>query len=178
MEVSVWLCLSERFCMVQFNLLAIGFPGNKFSGEILPAINDARNTDLIRMIDYLFIAKDANGNIAAVKGSDLGKKEIEQLDSVLGALIGLGAGGIEGAKIGAIEGAKFGERDFGLSKKNIKEIAENIPNNSSALLMLVEHLWAKGIKQALVNSGGIMLAQGMVTPEVVVEIGAALSAQA
>ena len=44
--------------------------------------------------------------------------------------------------------------------------------------MLVEHLWAKGIKQALVNSGGIMLGQGMVTPEVIVEIGAALRAQA
>ncbi len=173
------MVMSQRTVMYgPIQLLAIGFPGNKFSGEILPAINDARNTDLIRMIDYLFIAKDANGNIAAVKGSDLGKKEIEQFDSVLGALLGLGAGGIEGAKIGAIEGAKFGERDFGLSKKNIKEIAENIPDNSSALLMLVEHLWAKGIKQALVNSGGIMLAQGMVTPEVVVEIGAALRAQA
>ncbi len=159
-------------------LFVIGFPGNKFSGEILPAINDARDTDLIRMIDYLFIFKDKNGRVSSVKGTDLGKKEVKQLDSVLGALIGLGAGGIKGAKAGAEEGARFGERDMGLSKKDIREIAENFPINSSALLMIVEHLWAKGIKQALVNSGGIMLAQGMVTPEVVAEIGMALRAQA
>jgi uncharacterized membrane protein len=97
---------------------------------------------------------------------------------VLGALIGLGVAGIEGAKIGAEEGARFGEHDMGMSKENIREIADNLPNNSSALLMLVEHLWAKGIKQALVNSGGIMIAQGMVTPEVMIEIGKALRAQA
>jgi uncharacterized membrane protein len=158
-------------------VFAIGFPGNKFSGEILPAINDARDTDLIRMIDYLFISKDANGRVMSVRGTDLGKKEIEEFHSVLGALIGLGAGGIEGARIGAEEGARFGEHDMGLSKNDIRNIAENLPNNSSALLMIVEHLWAKGIKQALVNSGGIMLAQGMLTPEVVIEIGAALKAQ-
>jgi uncharacterized membrane protein len=155
-------------------MFAIVFPGNKFTGEIVPAINDAREKGLIRMIDYLFVSKDENGTITAVKGTDLGKKEVKQLNSVIGALLGLGAGGIEGAKIGAEEGARFGERDLGLSKRDVRDIVDNIPNNNSALLMIVEHLWAKNIKQALVNSGGIMLAQGMLTPEVVVEIGAAL----
>ena len=173
------MVVSQRTVMYgPMQLFVIGFPGNKFSGEIVSAINDARDTDLIRMIDYTFISKDQNGKISSVKGTDLGRKEIEQFDSVLGALIGLGVAGIEGAKIGAEEGARFGEHDMGMSKENIREIADNLPNNSSALLMLVEHLWAKGIKQALVNSGGIMIAQGMVTPEVMIEIGKALRAQA
>lgn len=172
------MVMSQRTVLYgPMQLFVIAFPENKFSGEILPAINDARDTDLIRMIDYLFVSKDKNGKITSVKGTDLGRKEIEQFESVLGALIGLGAGGIEGAKVGAAEGARFGEHDMGMSKKNIREIADNLPNNSSALLILVEHLWAKGIKQALVNSGGILLAQGMLTPEVLVEIGAALRAQ-
>jgi uncharacterized membrane protein len=174
-----FMVMSQRTVMYgPMQLFVIAFPGNKFSGEVLPAINDARDTGLIRMIDYVFVSKDEKGKITSVKGTDLGRKEIEQFGSVLGALIGLGAGGMEGAKVGAAEGARFGEHDVGYSKKDIRDIAENLPNNSSALLMLVEHLWAKGIKQALVNSGGIMLAQGMLTPEVVVEIGAALREQA
>ena len=173
------MVMSQRTVMYgPMQLLVLGFPENKFSGEIIPAINDARNTDLIRMIDYIFVSKDENGRITSVQGTDLGKKEVKELESVLGALIGLGAGGMEGAKIGAEEGARFGERDIGLSKRDIRDIAEDIPNNSSALLMLIEHLWAKGIKQAVVDSGGIMLAQGMVTPEVVVEVGEALREQA
>jgi uncharacterized membrane protein len=60
-------------------LFVIGFPGNKFSGEIVSAINDARDTDLIRMIDYTFISKDQNGKISSVKGTDLGRKEINSL---------------------------------------------------------------------------------------------------
>ena len=156
-------------------LFVIGFPGNEFSGEIIPALNEARDKELIRMIDYLFIGKDPQGNISAIKGTDLGQKEIKQFDSVIGALLGLGAAGPSGAEAGAEIGAKFSENDMGLKERDIREIAENIPDNSSALLLIVEHLWAKKIKQALVNSNGVMLAQGMLTPELVVKVGAALA---
>lgn len=155
-------------------LFVIGFPGNQFKGEIIPAITEARENGTIRLIDYIFVMKDANGDMMSVQGTDLGRKEIEEFDSVLGALLGLGAGGMEGAKVGAEAGAKYGEYDMGLAERDIKNIAEEIPKNSSALLMIVEHLWAKKIKEALVNANGIMMAQGMLTPELVVRIGAAL----
>ncbi len=140
-------------------------------GEIIPAINEAREKGIIRMIDYLFITKDESGNIIAVKGTDLGKKEIVEFQSVLGALIGYGAGGLEGAKIGAQVGAERGELEMGLTGEDVKRAAAGIPKNSSALLMLVEHLWAKNIKQALVNAGGIMIAEGTITPQMVMAIG-------
>jgi uncharacterized membrane protein len=155
-------------------LFVVGFPGNQFSGEILPAINEARDQGIIRVIDYFFINKDEEGNISALTGTDLGKKEIKQLDSVIGGLLGFGAAGTKGAVAGAEAGAKFSENDRGLSERDLKEIAENIPNNTSAALIVVEHLWAKKIKQALVDSDGVMIAQGMLTPELVVRIGAAL----
>jgi len=128
------MVMSPRTVMYgPMQLFVIGFPGNKFSGEILPAINDARNTDLIRMIDYLFIIKDKNGRVSSVQGTDLGKKELEQFHSVLGALIGLGAGGIEGAKIGAEAGASFGEHDLGLSKSDIRNIEGTIEEKKQSI---------------------------------------------
>jgi uncharacterized membrane protein len=177
MEVKRMVVSSQRTVMYgPLQLFVIGFSGNQFSGEILPAINEARDKNIIRMIDYLFVSKDAQRNISAVKGTDLGRKEIKELDSVLGALLGLGAAGVHGAEEGAELGAEFSKNDLGLKERDVKAIANDIPNNSSALLMIVEHLWAKKIKQAVTDSNGIVLAQGMLTPELVVRVGAALSA--
>jgi uncharacterized membrane protein len=106
-----------------------------------------------------------------VQGTDLGKKEIVQFQSVLGALIGYGAAGFEGAKIGAHVGAGRGELNMGLTEKDIRKAAAGIPKNSSALLMLLENLWAKKIKQTLTNAGGVMIAQGTITPQMVMAIG-------
>jgi uncharacterized membrane protein len=120
--------------------------------------------------------KDAKGDIGSTQSTDLGRREIKEFNSVLGALLGLGAGGMEGGIAEAKAGAKYGDLDLVLTERNIKDIAEDIPNNSSALLMIVENLWAEKIKDALVNANGIMIAQGMWTPELVIKIGAAMKA--
>ena len=158
-------------------MFVIGFPGNRFSGEILPALNDAKKKGLIRLIDYLFITKDGKGNITSIEGTDLGKDEVIKLGAAIGALFGLGAGGMKGAKAGAQAGAELAaEGGFGYSIEDIMNLgADEIPNNSSALIMLVEHLWAKGIKDALRNSGAVMISQGMLQPEAIVLMGAALA---
>jgi len=158
-------------------MFVIGFPGNKFSGEILPALNDAKKKGFIRLIDYLFVTKDGKGNITSIEGTDLGKDEVIKLGAAVGALLGLGAGGIEGAKAGAQAGAELAaDGSFGYSIDDILNLgADKIPNNSSALIMLVEHLWAKGIKDALRNSEAVLISQGMLQPEAIILMGAALA---
>ncbi len=166
--------MSVMFGPIQ--MFVIGFPGNQFKGEIIPALNEAREKGLIRLIDYLFIMKDESGDILSVEGTDLGKKESIKLGAAVGALLGLGAEGLEGAEAGAEIGAEMAaEKSFGLDQEDIDSIAEEIPENSSALVMLVEHLWAKKIKAALRDSGGILIAQGMLQPEMVVLMGAAMA---
>jgi uncharacterized membrane protein len=155
-------------------LFVIGFPGNEFKGEIIPAINEAKEKGIIRMIDYLFVSKDKDGNMVSSKGTDLGRKEIKAFDSVLGALLGLGMAGIEGAKMGSIAGEEFGEHDLGITEEDMRDIVGYIPKSTSVLVMIVEHLWAKKIKQTLVNANGLMIAQGMITPELMVKIGMGL----
>ena len=161
-------------------LLVVGFPGNEFSGEILPAINDVREKGLIRMIDYVFAAKSEKGDLVEIEGTDLGPTEVEQLGALVGGLIGLGAGGAEGAR----EGAEIGEESaseidnemtYGLSEEDIDDMVDSIPNNTSAVFAVIEHLWAKDIKQAVIDSNGTVLVQGMLTPELMVRIGEVVS---
>jgi uncharacterized membrane protein len=158
-------------------MFVIGFPGNKFSGEILPAIDAAKKKGVIRLIDYLFITKDKNGKMTSIEGTDLGKDEVIELGTAIGALFGLGRGGIEGAKVGAQAGAELAaDGSFGYSIDDILDLgADKIPNNSSALIMLVEHLWAKDIKEALRNSDAVLISQGLLQPEAIVLMGAALA---
>jgi uncharacterized membrane protein len=162
-------------------LMVIGFPGNKFSGEVIPAFDEARERGLIRLIDYTFVMKDKKGNLMLMKGSDMGPAEVEHLGAVVGGLIGFGAGGVEGAKVGAVVGGKRakdarGELGFGLSQGDINEIVRSLPNNSSAAFIIIEHLWAKNIKQAVMDSEGSVMIQGMLSPELFLMIGEALAA--
>ena len=181
LEATEW----ENENMVMYGpmqLIVIGFPGNEFSGEVLPAIKDVRDKGLIRLIDYVFVMKDADGIVSRTKGTEiLGPGEVEQLGAAVGALIGLGAGGAKGARKGAEMGAERGrerelsnERTYGLSQDDINEYLESVPNKTSALFAIVEHLWAKDLKQAVMDSNGNVLIQGMLRPELFVRIGEAL----
>ncbi len=156
-------------------LIVVGFPGNEFSGEILPALEEARDKGLIRLIDYVFAAKDEDGNMVEVEGTDLGPGEVEQLGAVVGDLCGLGADEAEEAGSKEEAGEESGgeieiEITYGLSQEDIDEIVESLPNNTSALFAIIEHLWAKDLKQAVVDSKGIVLIQGMLAPEIFVGI--------
>jgi uncharacterized membrane protein len=61
-----------------------------------------------------------------------------------------------------------------MTEENVRTIADTIPNDSAAALFLIEHLWAKELKQALRDANAYLIAQGMVTPEALVLAGSAL----
>ena len=166
--------------------LIIEFPGNEFTRdifaeEIIPAIADAREKGLIRVIDSIFLKKDKDGNLSESEGTNLGPTEVEQLGAVLNGLIGLGSGGLKGAIQGAKAGAEkakemMNEKTYGLSQEDIDELVDSLPNDSLAVFVLLEHLWAKDLKQAVITTSGRVLIQGLVEPELLVSIGETLKA--
>src|SRR6185437_16938109 len=92
-------------------------------------------------------------------------------------LLGFGAAGEEGAEIGAVAGAEaFSERTFGLTDDDVRGLARDIPPGKTAVMMLVEHVWAVPLKEAILRTGGVVLGQGMVQPESLVLAGAAMAA--
>jgi uncharacterized membrane protein len=156
-------------------LLVIGFPNPDFHGQIRKALGSAMEKGIIRLIDLRFVYKDADGNVNAFEATQLSDEERERFGAAVGALIGLGAGGEEGARRGAEAGAEAAaERSFGMTEEDVQSVTDAIPNDSAAGIMLIEHLWAKELKQALRDANGFLIAQGMVTPEALVMAGAEL----
>ena len=166
--------------MVEFGpiqLIAIGFPEVKYlKGELLKEIFALSEKKIIRVVGLLAIAKDEKGKIGSVQLTELSDDDRIKLGAGIGALIGYGAAGKEGAIAGANAGAEhMYYKEFGLSREQIKEIAKNIPNDTAAGFLLVEHLWAKKFKEIALKQHGILLANGFITLDSLVAMGAALA---
>ena len=122
------------------------------------------------MIDALAVHKDANGEIEVQHLSNLTKEQAIETGSVIGALIGLGIDGEEGAEAGALLGAEAaaeGENDP-LGGEGLGDV-EEIPNDSAAAVILLEHHWAVPLRDAVARAGGFRISDGFIHPLDLVE---------
>jgi uncharacterized membrane protein len=120
----------------------IGFPGNKFTGRIAPAIRELVDNGTIRILDLLFVLKDADGTVMTLA--------IEDLDQ---------------------DGAAFAELDItepgSLNHEDADEVSEDLPPNSSALLIAFENVWARKVVSALEAADAILIDSIRIPAEVV-----------
>ena len=124
--------------------IIVGFEGNKFDGSILKALGDAIDSGVIALVDLAFVMRDEDDKVTKLKISDLGDEFA----------------------------VKFVEKykPTGGSEEDIKEVADLIEKNCAAGLLVVEHLWAKPLKKAIVDAGGVLLADGRIHPEAAAEL--------
>ena len=155
-------------------LLVIGFTDPKLDGSVLGTLGEASDAGLIRVIDLLGVYKDENGDVTAAEGSELTEDEAMTYGAWVGALIGLGAGGEEGAAIGAVAGALSAadEYEYGLDNEAIATIADDIPPGGAAMMLVVEHRWAIPFRNAMEASGGILITQDFLNPMTLIALGA------
>jgi uncharacterized membrane protein len=153
-------------------LIVLGFDHPEFHGEIVAELERLHDEDTVRVIDALAVHKDADGEIEVQHLSNLTKDEAIELGSKVGALIGLGIEGEEGAALGAelgAEAAADGAQVF--SDEQAWDVLEDIPNDSAAALILLEHHWAVPLRDAIARAGGFRLSDGFISPLDLVEIG-------
>jgi len=154
-------------------LIVLGFNHPDFHGEIISELERLRESGTVRVIDSLVVYKDADGELEVEHLSNLTEQEAIELGSKIGALIGLGIEGEEGAEAGATAGAgqaaAEGINVFGDAGE--WDVLEDIPNDSAAALILLEHHWAVPLRDAIARAGGFRLSDGFISPLDLVEIG-------
>ena len=160
-------------------LIVLGFSHPEFHGEIIDELERLRESDTVRVIDALAVHKDADGEIEVAHLSNLSKEEAIELGSKVGALIGLGIEGEEGMEAGAIAGAEAAEDGVQVfSDEEAWDVLEEIPNDSAAALLLIEHHWAVPLRDAVARAGGFRISDGFISPLDLVEIGLVTAAEA
>ena len=160
-------------------LVAIGFRDFEATGEMMPALMEAQHAGAIRIIDVQFVGKSEDGQITSMEMSGLSPDEQIEFGATVGALLGAGAAGEEGAEIGAIEGAMAAiSHSYGMTLDDVQAVADALPAGGAAALLVIEHTWATDFRNAAMGAGGEMLAQGFLTPRTVMMMGAEIEAQA
>ena len=113
--------------------LIVAFPGNKFKGEIAPALAKLVEAGTIRIIDLAFVGKSANGDVVAM--------ELTDIDPEVRA--GFEKAGVE------VNGL--------LNEDDLQAAGEELEPNSSAALLVWENVWAREVAQAMRDAGGVLL---------------------
>jgi uncharacterized membrane protein len=133
------------------DILAIHFEGNKFNGQVAPAIAELEDSGIVHILDMALVTKDANGDVAILEIED---GEVMDLLSVIA-----------------------GTRVDLLSDKDLDLIAEGLEANSSALVVVFENTWASRFAKACADSGGTVVAYDRVPAEVLQAAFAALEGE-
>ena len=149
-------------------LIVLGFKHPEFHGEIIAELERLKESDTVRVIDSLAVYKDANGEIEVEHLSNLTEEEAREFGSKAGALVGLDIEGEDGMYAGAEAGAE-GIEFF--SDEEAWDVVGEIPNDSAAALILLEHHWAVPLRDAIARAGGFRISDGFISPLDLVEVG-------
>ena len=153
-------------------LIVLGFSEPNFQGEVLAELDRLKESDIVRVIDAIVVYKDAEGEVTVLKRTDLSDDEAAEFGATVGALIGLGAGGLEGAEAGAEAGADATADGVDVfSEEEAWDVVDDIPNDTAAAVILLEHRWAIPVRDAVVRAGGFRVADGFISPLDLVAVG-------
>jgi len=153
-------------------LIVLGFNHPDFHGEVIAELERLHENGMVRVIDSLAVYKDADGDLEVEHLSNLTQDEAIELGSKIGALIGLGIDGEEGMEAGAEAGAEqAAEEGINVFGGDEWDVLEDIPNDSAAALILLEHHWAVPLRDAIARANGFRISDGFISPLDLVAIG-------
>lgn len=118
--------------------VVIQFEGTHMTGEILPELQTIHNRGAVRLVDIVLIQKDANGKLTVRELSELSEEELKPFGQITKGMLQL------------------------LSPEDIEDVSAAVPNNSSAGIMLLEHVWAIDLREAIIRAHGTLLDSGLI----------------
>ena len=125
--------------------IVVGFVGNNFNDSILRELEAAQKSGVIAVLDAAVISKDNDGNMVTIELTDLDHDVIQAL---------LPGGTSPGL----------------ITDEDVEEVADVLDNNCSAGLLIVEQLWAKPLKKAILEANGVLMAEGRIHPDALEEV--------
>lgn len=126
--------------------IVVHFEGNKFDGSILKALGSALDNGTVALVALAVISKDIDGSVSELDVARFGDTYAVEFM------------------------AKYGKKTERVMYEDLNEVADLLEPNSSAGLLVIEQLWAKPLKKALLDANGVLLAEGRIHPEAAAEL--------
>ncbi len=132
--------------------IVIGSKGHTFMQEILPELNAIQENDLIRVVDLAFVRKDSSGTVSMLEVHDLNDEELSLLGTARENLSGV------------------------LTHDDIAKLTTTMSPDTTAVIVLLEHVWLVNLAEGLNRANATLLAGGMVPPAAMEQLEAELQA--
>jgi hypothetical protein len=126
--------------------IIVGFEGNKFDGSILRALSEAIDSGAIALVALAFIRKDKDGTVERLDVANLG-------DTYAVTFV-----------------EKYAQDESSVADEDIDEMAELLEGDTAAGLLIIEQLWAKPLKKAMLKANGVLVAEGRIHPDAAAEL--------
>ncbi len=127
------------------DFLALEFKGNQFKGEIMPALMDLVNKEIVRVIDLVIVTKDAQGKVTMRELQQVEPSVVAMFDPLKASITGM------------------------IQLDDIQMIGEKVENNTTAAIMLFENLWSIKFREAVLNANGRLVMFERIPADVVNE---------
>lgn len=121
--------------------IVVGFDGNNFDGSMLRELGAVIDQGIIDLVSLAVVSKDEAGNVTVLDIANLGDEYIVEF------------------------GEKYAANKTSVDADDIDEIGDLLVENSTAALLVIEQLWAKPLKAAIINANGFLVAEGRIHPE-------------
>jgi hypothetical protein len=132
--------------------IVIGFPNLVVDGSVANEIGQVVRDGTIRIVDLVALGKNEDGDVAIIELDAKDDPRYAGFAPLLTNRVGL------------------------FTAEDLATIGEGMPAGTGALVVLFEHIWAVGIKEALAAKGAVLLGRATVPPEVLEEVAAELEA--
>jgi uncharacterized protein DUF6325 len=133
--------------------IVIGFEGKQeLDGRVAQELEKVVANGSIRIVDLVFIARDDDDNAVAVELDAKSDPRFATFAPLLGGSMAL------------------------LTSEDIETVAETLPDNTAALVVLFEHHWAVDLKDAIAAKGGFVVGRATIPPEVLEDLTEELAA--
>lgn len=123
-------------------LLVIGYEGTAIPERIGHELGALEHAGSVRIVD-LAVVTEEQGVPAVRRARELSEEELRPFAGALGDLMGL------------------------LRPRELERAITSLPPSGRALVVLVEHTWATGIRDALAHAGASLLIDELLSREVV-----------
>ncbi|MFV2062722.1 MAG: DUF6325 family protein [Chloroflexota bacterium] len=131
----------------------IGFDGNNFTGQIADEISRVVESGTIAVVDIVLITKDIDGSTVVIELDNVDDPRFAGFAALLEGLDGL------------------------LTPEDVDQIADGLPADSSAMVILFEHRWAVRLKEAMAAAGGFLISRETIAPEVLEMLNSEIQAE-
>lgn len=148
---------------VPVQVIVAAFNDLNGASQALTSLKEAKKERLIEIEDAAVLTKDADGKVKIKETADMRAGKGATIGAIAGGVVGLLAGPVGWAALGGgvVGGLAAKLHDGGFPDDRLRQLAEGLTPDSSALVAVIDHRWVADLERELARQGADVVTEGL-----------------